>query len=204
MAYFDLDEPSGTTVTSSINSITGTTAGTVGSEGINNYCETFASNFINIPNVSYLTLTGNMSFSIWVYPTTDPPSQDALFVHKGTYPYNYRLTYSTNQNFGFALGLGGTFTEIKSPNSYDLNNWYHVVATYDTSAGQKLYVNGNLVASGTTTGTVTTNTGNLYVGSYYSTGYKYSGRLDEFAIFDKVLTPTEVSYLYNSGTGRFY
>jgi hypothetical protein len=141
---------------------------------------------------------------MWVYPTSTP-TQTAILLHKGAYPYNYRITYDTTSKFGFALGLGGNFVEIYSTSTYATNSWYHVVGTYNSSTGSKIYVNGTLIGSGTTVGTVTTNTAALYIGSYGGgAGYKYKGKLDEIAIFNETLDQSQVSTLYNSGNGVFY
>ena len=84
----------------------------------------------------------------------------------------------------------------------NLNQAYHVVATYD---GDKLdlYVDNVLVASDTwsggSTGQLINNApGNFLIGRY-STSNPFSGILDEPAIFNAPFTAEEVEELYNNG-----
>ena len=94
---------------------------------------------------------------------------------------------------------------------YDLNNsslestnafqdeWVHVVATYDGTT-QKLYINGALDQSATTSQTISTTT-NARIGarSFTSASSFYEGKIDELAIYDRALTADEVTEIYNGG-----
>ncbi len=75
-----------------------------------------------------------------------------------------------------------------------LNQWYHIVGTYDGS-NVILYVNGNQVASTAVTGTLTTNTYPLIVGSTGNAKY-FNGLLDEAHVFPAALSASQVSSLY--------
>ena len=98
------------------------------------------------------------------------------------------------------------------------NNWYHAVVQIDRTDKVKLFLNGSAVTLATTNGT-----NNLapYSANNYNTNNPfrigagtnsdnvtpstfYSGKIDEVGIWNKVLTPTEVTELYNSGAGKFY
>ncbi len=77
-------------------------------------------------------------------------------------------------------------------------NWYHVVSTYDATAGgaTKIYVNGFLRAdSAHTTG----NNLNLTTGgevAAWNVGRDFKGNIDEFAMYDSVLSETQVQAHY--------
>jgi len=93
---------------------------------------------------------------------------------------------------------------------YNDDNWHHVIGTYDgsnTNAGLKLYVDGVLA--------ITTNegdplTGDIYdyrndmlfsIGSRTTLGWFFTGKIDEAVVYNRVLTPSEVTFRYNGGTG---
>jgi hypothetical protein len=90
----------------------------------------------------------------------------------------------------------------------------HICASYDgtqpSGVGRvRIWVNGTEVGTGdkSMAGTVpaaldATIAGKVSVGSY--SGAAYDGLVDEFAIWNRVLTPDDVALLYNSGTGLFY
>jgi hypothetical protein len=98
------------------------------------------------------------------------------------------------------------------------NTWYHVVFVLDRNDKLKLYLNGSLVSLTTTNGTnnlipysaTNYNTNNPFrIGAYTASdnttaiGF-YSGKIDEFNIWNRVLTQSEITDLYNSGNGSQY
>jgi hypothetical protein len=86
-----------------------------------------------------------------------------------------------------------------------LNNWHHMVVTYDGSY-QRMYIDGTETFSRAHTGNMGSNTNPLKVGARGAasgSGYSFfTGAIDEFAIYDGTLTPTEVSNLFNSNLSR--
>jgi len=81
--------------------------------------------------------------------------------------------------------------------------WHHLVFTFDAAAtpAKHLVVNGVLVATGTTsTGDMALNNSPFQFNSS-DDAEKATARFDEVAVWDRVLTSTELSHLYNNGTG---
>ncbi|MHC4714277.1 MAG: M56 family metallopeptidase [Planctomycetota bacterium] len=72
----------------------------------------------------------------------------------------------------------------------DLDRWYHIAVTVDESGNLTIYVNGEEDLSGEVT---TTQVGSLYIGK---SGFK--GLIDEFMVFDRALSKSEVARLYES------
>ena len=85
------------------------------------------------------------------------------------------------------------------------NNWTHIVQTWSSSNGLRLYVNGGLYGSATM---ATYNAGappecislgTSVFGTYCNTGQivmgKYFGALDEFYVYNRELTADEVCLL---------
>lgn len=76
--------------------------------------------------------------------------------------------------------------------------------------GNTLYLNGSLVDSSTTTGSIRYSTVDTttYFGARHRTGTTkdlyYSGLIDEVGFWNKSLTPTEITQLYNIGSGTPY
>ena len=83
-----------------------------------------------------------------------------------------------------------------------LNQWYHIVATYDNSTETfAIYVNGKKQNSKIMPGfgTIGTNTRSLFLGGYRAVDYWLEGKMDELAIWNRALTTTEAKVLYNGG-----
>jgi hypothetical protein len=79
-------------------------------------------------------------------------------------------------------------------------NWVHVVWT-KTASEFRLYINGNLSNSKNYSGNLPTSNDDLYFGYNPVSGYPYyvNGKLDDIGIWNRALTPQEISNLYNAG-----
>jgi hypothetical protein len=85
-------------------------------------------------------------------------------------------------------------------------SWKHFCVTWDgsnTDAGLQCYVNASVPTFVTTQGTPVSsswaNSGSLTLGLGWSDTY-WTGFMDEVAIYSKQLSPTEVAWIYNSGS----
>ena len=72
------------------------------------------------------------------------------------------------------------------------SGWNHVVLTYDTDDGQKLYLNGVFRSSRDGIVSIDTNTGNLHVGQYFD------GMIDEIRISSGVRNASWIKTSYNT------
>jgi len=107
---------------------------------------------------------------------------------------------------------------IETTTTYITNTWYNFTCVLDRSSNLKMYVNGSLASY---TSIQHTNDMTPYTSTDYNnntpfrfgcftqsdnvTPYAfYNGKLDEFNVWNRVLTPAEITELYNSGSGKFY
>lgn len=95
--------------------------------------------------------------------------------------------------WGFWTGAGSA---IFTPIAVILGNTYHVVGTYD-GVISRLYVNGIQVASQTIGGGSIG--GPLRIGTWDAAQYWFSGVIDEVAVYDRVLSDSEILAHYNTG-----
>lgn len=101
---------------------------------------------------------------------------------------------------GFARTLYPDFTSATMPGPLTLNTWYHAVGTYDGTT-LRLYVNGQLVATQTSTLNLGTHPKLLRVGDLDAgTNEHLRGAVDEFAVYTSVLTPRQVRAHYLAGS----
>jgi hypothetical protein len=131
----------------------------------------------------------------------------------GTAPALLGLTYgvrllvnSTNLQAGFDDGVS-TFQYLTTSgtNNYRDGNWYHVAVTHDGTSF-KIYVNGTLSNSRTSTWTGTTRwpTNGFNLGrDNNNNNYYFYGSIGTFKLYNKALTATEVVQNYNATKGRF-
>jgi hypothetical protein len=120
------------------------------------------------------------------------------------YP-EYHGGFSGNSHGGISnTNLGATAT----------GTWYHMTVVYDGTQSSnadklKIYLDGTQKTFDSFSGTVPStisygSVSNNWIGKpSYSTSYQhdFDGKIDEVVIYDKALTSTEVSALYNGGSG---
>jgi hypothetical protein len=160
--------------------------------------------YINYP-ADLFKFTSDFSVSFW-YNTSSTSFQSLIDCYS-----------NVGGKRGWAIQNTGTAINFKtfkdnvtySDLSYTIstNTWHHISVVRKSGTSSKMYINGTLVASDSVT------TDQNYVSNYSLIGaindggilYNYaSGKLDEIYMWSKELTATEVTTLYNAGTGKFY
>jgi hypothetical protein len=218
VSYWTFDETSGTRIDShGSNNLTDT--GSVGSATgkIGNAASfTTTNQALDGGNVLAFERTDVFSAFSWVYPTKTNDYHEVIGkiepdiatqrgwemrVDNGILTVLIANTWSTN-----ALGVRHTGTSIST------NTWYHIGFTYDGSSsasGVKLYINGAAVVADTIledslTATIVS-TASLFIGARFSTfASQFKGRIDETGVWSRVLTASEITQLYNSGSALAY
>jgi hypothetical protein len=177
--------------------------------------------FVEIPNSSELNPSGAFSVDGWFY--IDPNA-----------PGNVGGESSLVAKTSGGVGDGGWFLWFQDSNAYtkalrfdiltwgspawpyaEVNNiitsagWYHIAGVFDlTSTPQaKLYVNGALVASSSSTITaILNNTLPVRIGAshwtdvYHAGNDRLNGKADEVEFFNRALTAEEIAAIYNAGS----
>jgi hypothetical protein len=175
---------------------------------------------------SYLQLPNNIfsfqefSYSQWVYFKAFATSE------------SYTLTAingnGINENYGVAFGVissklslivnNNTNASAWQSSTLSINQWYLLSVTKKASEAPKFYINGNLQSTTLLTGSNTLNpayTGGSYSNSLCSIGtYRYNNGSNAYAyanalidctnVWNRELTASEISQLYNSGNGKQY
>ena len=98
---------------------------------------------------------------------------------------------------GHSYPNGGDYI-TSTDTELETGNWQMITLQRDASNSIKWYKNG------TADSTPFSNTGTFtfeVCGSYYNGGISFDGKYDEFGFWDRELTPTELTELYNGGAG---
>ncbi|MCH2203958.1 MAG: PKD domain-containing protein, partial [Fuerstiella sp.] len=106
-------------------------------------------------------------------------------------------------HYNVALDDGAGQRVVNSPTGLiQAGQWYHFATVVDASAGnQKLFVNGELVGSGTipSTRNIHNTSGAWRLGNSPSGESSFNGALDDFAVFNKVLSAEQIKRQYLAG-----
>jgi hypothetical protein len=167
----------------------------------------------------YDNSTTGVSVSCWFYKksaTYDNIYNTQIFTFSNPAEVNQNCTLTVSHynnvylaNFSFSYTSGETYCSGFGP-ILAFDTWYHIVLVLTKTGNIKVYFNGanlNLV-SGTTDGTIRwygsstyplpqcPNTTKLKIFNSVGLG-AFSGNIDEFYVFNKELTQTEITNLYN-------
>jgi fibronectin type 3 domain-containing protein len=151
---------------------------------------------------------GVFSGEVWFRTTTTRGGKLLGFENTQTgngASYDKNLYMTNAGRLVFGTSASGVQT-ISSPGSYNNNAWHHAVVVLD-GAGQKLYVDGNLVASSNVsssqsfTGYWRVGGGNLSSWPSTPTSGFFAGSVDEAAIYHATLPRSTVLRHYALGVG---
>ena len=173
-------------------------------DGVNDY--------VTLPDNS-LNFIGDFTTSFWFYANAFT-SQDSFVTCENWVSPNDNgwYIYHIQGNLGFSVYNGTNATGWKTSTTITTGTWYHVVVVKNRSVSPKFYINGALVDAVLRHGTDTTlNPG--YVTTQYcslgtdryavSTAHAYlNGKMDGVNVWQREITQSEVTELYNSGAGK--
>ncbi len=215
VSYWKLDEASGNAA-DSVGSNTLTNTGTVVYDAglINNGADFGTANTTKV--LSSTSASGvvdtNMSFSLWVKLNTEiSTGVYGLFcarTNTSSHFIDWRIDYEYNagtRRLNFVRSKPGV-VDVDSYYTITLGttNWYHLVLTYDT-ATMLGYVNATQQTTVSTSGYGTGGAMAVAIGaSIPASNNPASVKIDEVGIWTRVLSSTEVTTLYNSGSGKQY
>lgn len=159
--------------------------------------------YVTVPHAPKLNLGARFSIQAWISGSNTAPTGSARTIVSKRPPGSgsgYWL-YVTEDKLNLALQTGSSSWLFEAPATALLNGcWRHVVVTADPGL-IRLYVDGRLIKQYTTSGIGSlANTEPLWIGGSPTDPTDwFNGRLDEVALFNRVLTPSEVTAVYDAG-----
>ncbi len=205
ISYYDFDETTGVIAFDSTgNNDADNIGATINQDGILERSYEYVSNSGDNVNTTFVPSGLNFSFQVWVNTTSSAGSNawrimDSTSGNDGAY-----LVYTTFDGgviqFNKGTGSAQDFVRTTYKLSDHLNEWTHIVATFD-GTNMTVYVNGVSNISEVKSTPISWGSQDLIIGNRPSVDRGFPGRIDEVGIWDRALTPTDVLELYNSGSG---
>ena len=161
--------------------------------------------YISFGTPSQFNFTNQLTLEAWVNPesfsTASPSFNFPTIIDKD--PAVFSL-YFISASSRLTADLGAS--SITGSRIFSINNWYHVVLTYNGSQ-MRLYSNGILDGSPVSkTGNLARNNKILIVGSGWNgptpNAFPFDGEIDEVAIYNRSLSAQEISEHYMRGALR--
>lgn len=155
-------------------------------------CFEFSGGFLELPN---LGTHSQSTIEAWVRPDSIPGGGIAgLLTANGWAPGRVHLNLN-GSTFEYAVNGGTPTATVSALETIIPGNWYHLVVTNDTLAGEtKIYLNGTESPdTGDQIGqAVVFGVTGLQIGAWDG-GRLFDGRIDEVAVYDRVLSPERVA-----------
>jgi len=148
--------------------------------------------YLQAPHALSLTPLEGFSLSVWLYPTLNNATQYIIYKYNPSQNKGYQVRLYNNK---VGTLLGGQTTVFYSDSTVKLNQWNHVVLSFDGIRYQ-YFINGKTAGSGTAN-YYYYNTNPLVIGRNPSSGQYFQGKMDEIRIYQKKLSNLEIFALYN-------
>ena len=150
--------------------------------------------------LNYPVSTPEISVSGWFKCTQGA----RIFQHDFNSPNGSFLVHlpgMTSTQGMFCLPGNTSHITMTSQTSTGNNQWHHVVITKSTSSTPaNLYIDGILCASYTTVFTLNNGVASLYFGNAETTSNLFNGSVDDIRIYNRELSQTEVTELFNESS----
>ena len=183
------------------------------SSGFKGGCYSYSGSSYGVMSNTSIDVGGDFTVSFWVYLNNYAIGQWTGLIGKYANSNNYEFFVRYYEGSGtLAAGAKGNSITAYASNSnlstvLPLNQWNHIVLRREVSSNTfELYVNNTLVGKEYTSTEVIdvgNSQGSMYF-MYYGYLGKSPGKLDECGLWDRCLSTTEISNLYNSGKGLSY
>ena len=162
--------------------------------------------YVDLGNAADLQLTGSMTWSAWIYATSNPPDDGQIIAKSGGAGWQFKTSPDTGvHTFGVGVSAdAGSLTQRYSATVRALGTWYHVAGVYDAASQTlNIYVNGvldNGVLSGTVPASQYNAAENVTVGRRAG-GFYFQGTIDEVRLYNRALSQAEIQADMNAPIG---
>jgi hypothetical protein len=162
-----------------------------------------SSDFVEVPDHPDLNFGPDDSFTIaaWARYSSDTAGTNSWIVGKaGHLPAHYLFGHhQTAVGIRLKLDDGGTDLKLDAAFAPD-DQWHHLVTVRDKDKGEaRIYIDGELAASGPDGTNDTTNDAPLHIGQRGDGTEFMNGAIDELAIWRIALTEDEIVEVMNDG-----
>ena len=158
-------------------------------------------NFISVSGASAVTYSSGITISCWYKSTIAGPSSAQFLVAKGSDNIQGHFHLAYHSSVGkFQGDINGIGNDIYTPGiyPYPFSDWKHVVFTYDNH-NLLIYINNVLMGTYAHLASIGSLNSAIYFGtSGMGSAFSYFtiGDLDDIGIWNRALTPQEITALY--------
>lgn len=176
-----------------------------------------ANSWVTIPQFTALNGATTCSISSWFRLDATPFSQGTWFSWGKTFDYSNGIWLYGETQPGLKISFGAAYNEVPALTTFTRNVWLNVTTTFNGAAGGdnndrvKMYVNSTPVllnsspAIGTSLSNYSSDT-NTYIGTWGfnpSSESAFEGNVAYTSVYDRVLSSTEATAIFDTLKGRY-
>ncbi len=160
------------------------------------------SEYYNVGNS--FTFSGGCTLHAWINQRSSTGNHDIISKYDGSNDGVIIYT-TTDDDIVFSYFISGVNKQAvwNYGSAIESAGWLHIVGTFDGTDG-KLYVNGVLRNTVNSPGTLTISSDNINIGRRVNSSNYVDGLVDEVGIWGAAKIQSEITELYNSGSGLAY
>jgi hypothetical protein len=167
-----------------------------------------SSQYAQLSSGAFTVTSAGLSFACWFKSNVNSTYARIFDFGTGQASYNIIMFVSSTNSlyvavYGNGQGTGiDTLVYTNNPNLNNNTTWFHVVWTLNPTGVWKIYINGVLTTTVTINATypaITTRNSNYIGKSNWADPY-FNGRIDDFRVYNRVLSDSDASYIYLNGT----
>ena len=147
--------------------------------------------WVTIDDHPSLDLSNGMTLEAWVYPTEWMSGWRNIIMKEQAGNVIYYLHANSDSDQPTTGAFIGTERILRGGSSLQPNQWTHLASTYDGTM-QRLYVNGNEIASRSQSGVIQSSDGKLRLGGNNVWGEFFRGYIDEVRVYNRALAANEI------------
>mgnify|MGYP000932915737 CR=1 FL=1 len=202
VGHWKMDEASGNAIDSSGNGFTTTSVGTpsfTGGKFGNSVLTSSGSH--NAGDQTAHSGLSSLTLSSWVYMNDLNATWSFIAGKSNFWSDNDYGLYTNGTTIGFFVDTGTDSRKLSTITGTGyIGGWHLWTAVYDGSTA-KFYLDGEEKSSQPATGTINDTSFAFTIGARNVGDYNFSGKIDETRIYNRALSPKEVSDLYNYAPG---
>lgn len=163
--------------------------------------------FVDLGDIANFDRTDSFSISFWA-KTSSASAQTNLARWDSSAAKGFLSFFNTGQVNVFFGGSSANRIRVKFTFNFSDGVYHHYIWTYNgnsTAAGWNLYIDGvlkTLAVDQDSLSTPTTNAKTMQIGVNDDSGSPYNGVMDEVSIYNKELSSSEVTDIFNLGIPR--
>ena len=147
-------------------------------------------------NLSVNTTSNPFTVSMWINASYINGKQIVFQFTPGVTSFGFEFSVVPINTTSYYLNLGITnIAENNTSTVFNYGTWYHVAVTFSGSS-ETLWVNG--VSNMTVTNNGAFSYSYMSIATAHNGAYSYKGYVDDFRVYNRVLTATDLLALYNN------